>query len=53
MTRKGWHPLEFRQMAAEHMKRCENIVALSDASRNDALPSLRRSEVPQLERHEI
>ena len=30
MTRKGRHPLEFRQMAVERMKRCENIVALSE-----------------------
>src|ERR1700736_5493734 len=30
MTRKGRHPLEFRQMAMERMKRCENIVALSE-----------------------
>ena len=29
MTRKGRHRLEFRQMAVERMKRCENIVALS------------------------
>ena len=30
MTRKGRHPLEFRRMAVERMKRCENIVALSE-----------------------
>ena len=30
MTRKGRHPLAFRQMAVERMKRCENIVALSE-----------------------
>jgi len=30
MTRKGRHPLEFRQMAVERMKRCENITALSE-----------------------
>jgi hypothetical protein len=30
MTRKGRHPLEFRQMAVERMKGCENIVALSE-----------------------
>ena len=30
MTRKGRHPLEFRQVAVERMKRCENIVALSE-----------------------
>src|ERR1700689_4505912 len=30
MTRKGRHPLEFRQKAVERMKRCENIVALSE-----------------------
>jgi len=30
MTRKGRHPLEFRQMAVERMKRCENIVALAE-----------------------
>ena len=29
MTRKGRHPLAFRQMAVERMKRCENIMALS------------------------
>src|SRR5665213_616561 len=30
MTRKGRHPLEFRQMAVERMKRCENITARSE-----------------------
>jgi transposase-like protein len=30
MTRKGRHPLAFRQMAVERMKRCENIMALSE-----------------------
>ena len=30
MTRKGRHPAAFRQMAVERMKRCENIVALSE-----------------------
>ena len=30
MRRKGRHPLEFRQLAVERMKRCENIVALSE-----------------------
>jgi transposase len=30
MTRNGRHPLEFRQMAVERMKRCENITALSE-----------------------
>ena len=28
--RKGRHPAAFRQMAVEGMKRCENIVALSE-----------------------
>lgn len=30
MTRKGRHPLAFRQMAVERMKRCDNITALSE-----------------------
>ena len=30
MTRKGRHPLAFRQMAVERMKRDENIMALSE-----------------------
>jgi transposase len=30
MTRKGRHPLAFRQMAVERMKRCENIMALAE-----------------------
>jgi transposase-like protein len=30
MRRKGRHPIEFRQLAVERMKRCENIVALSE-----------------------
>ena len=30
MRRKGRHPIEFRQLAVEQMKRCENIVALSE-----------------------
>ena len=30
MTRKGRHPLAFRQTAVERMKRCENIMALSE-----------------------
>ena len=28
--REGRHPIAFRQMAVERMKRCENIVALSE-----------------------
>ena len=28
--RKGRHPAAFRKMAVERMKRCENIVALSE-----------------------
>ena len=30
MTRNGRHPLEFRRMAVERMKNCENITALSE-----------------------